>query len=47
MDKVLGSIRKKLYDLAFWRGGVYTSSGVVELQTRLPDNLTTWMIDVI
>ncbi len=43
----ISSIRKKLYDLAFWRWWVYTKNGQITLQATAPDNLTTWMIDVI
>jgi len=41
------NIRKKLYDLAFWRWWVFTKNGQITLETTLPDNLTTWMIDVV
>ena len=41
------SLRKKFYDLAFWRWWVYTKNWKITLETTLPDNTTTWMIDVI
>ena len=41
------AIRKKFYDLAFRRGWVFTKNWKVTLTTTLPDNTTTWMIDVI
>jgi len=40
--------RKKFMDLAFWRGGtISNSNGVTTFETTLPDNLTTWVIDII
>ena len=43
----ISGIRKKLYDLAFWRWWVFTKNGKITLQATAPDNLTTWMIDVV
>ncbi len=40
-------IRDDLLDTAFWRGWVQTKDGKIELEFTLPDNLTTWVIDVI
>ncbi len=40
-------IRDDVEDTAFWRGGIITKGGKAELSFTLPDNLTTWVIDVI
>jgi uncharacterized protein YfaS (alpha-2-macroglobulin family) len=40
-------IRDDLLDTAFWRWWVKTKDWKVELTFTLPDNLTTWVVDVI
>lgn len=40
-------IRDDLEDTAFWRWWVITKDGKAELTFVLPDNLTTWVADVI
>ena len=45
---LLVSPRTKLWDIAFWTGGVQTDDqGRIVLETKLPDNLTTWIVEVI
>ncbi len=44
---ILWWIRNKFYDLAFWSWEVYTKNWVADLVFKLPDNTTTWIIDVI
>ena len=43
----MSALRKNFADLAYWRGGEFTKNGKIALSTVLPDNLTTWMIDII
>ncbi len=40
-------LREKFDDVAYWRGWVYTKDGVWTTTFTLPDNLTTWTIDVV
>jgi uncharacterized protein YfaS (alpha-2-macroglobulin family) len=40
-------IRDDLADTAFWRWWEMTKDGKLELSFTLPDNLTTWVIDVV
>ena len=40
-------IRDDLSDLSFWRWGLYTSGGKLEVSFNLPENVTTWVVDII
>lgn len=40
-------IRDDLEDVAFWRGAIYTTWGKAEVSFTLPENLTTWVVDLI
>ena len=40
-------LRQKFEDVAFWRGGVYTSWWIYTTTITLPDNLTTWTIEAV
>lgn len=40
-------LRQKFEDVAYWRWWVYTKDGVWTTTLTLPDNLTTWTIDVM
>jgi len=41
------NLRKNFYDLAFWKWWVYTKNWKLILATKLPDNITTWVVDII
>ncbi len=42
------NVRNKFFDIFFWRWGVFTDKKwYIELTTTVPDNLTTWTIDVL
>jgi uncharacterized protein YfaS (alpha-2-macroglobulin family) len=40
-------IRDELKDAAFWSGAIYTKDGKATVSFIAPENLTTWLIDVI
>lgn len=40
-------IREDLKDAAFWSGAVYTKWGTAQITFTAPENLTTWLVDVI
>ena len=42
-----GKQRDDFVDVAFWKADVYTHDGKANIAFTLPDNLTTWVIDVI
>lgn len=44
---MFGYIRDNLPDAAFWSGAVYTTNGKATVSFVAPDNVTTWLVDVI
>ncbi len=40
-------IRDDLKDAAFWSGAIYTVDGKATVSFTAPDNITTWLVDVI